>query len=367
MKRSYLIAAAVAIGVAGWIISGQMNGAKAPTAPVEAAVVEAGEAAAEKVQPLTSVRVRELVAMDRVNELVLFGRTEAVRMVNVKAETAGRIVALAVEKGQKVAKGTVIARIAMEDRKAQLAEAQALIEQRRIAYTAGQQLSQKAFRSRVKLAENKAQLESAKAALERIRLDIAHTAVRAPFGGIVEDLPVEIGDFVSIGSEVAHIVDLDPLLIVCEVSERDIAQVRIGIPAHARLVGDEVIAGEVRYVSRVGVSSTRTFRVEVAVDNAEGKLVEGLTVELRLPLGWVQAHRVSPAVLTLSDKGVVGVKAVGPGDVVEFHAVELIADTPEGVWLGGLPETLTLITVGQEFVRAGQKVKPVDEKAIGKL
>ncbi len=279
------------------------------------------------------------------------------------AETAGRVVARAVTKGQAVAKGAVIARIAMEDRKARLAEAEALLEQRRIAYAAARQLSEKAFRSRVKLAENKAQLESAKAALERIRLDIAHTTVHASFAGIVEDIPVEVGDYVGVGSEVARIVDLDPILVVGEVSERDVAKIKVGAPAHARLATGRELSGSIRYVSRVGVSATRTFRVEVAIDNADGSLVEGLTVEMRLPLGWVRAHRVSPAVLTLSDEGIVGIKAVDAEGVVRFHAVELIADTAEGVWLGGLPETLTVITVGQEFVRAGQKVKPVEEKA----
>ena len=37
----------------------------------------------------------------------------------------------------------------------------------------------------------------------------------------------------------------------------------------------------------------------------------------------------------------------------------MIAHTPDGVWLGGLPEEVTLITVGQEFVRAGQRVVPI--------
>ena len=360
MKPSYLIAAGVAVVVAGWIASGQMNGASQVAGP-EDLVNEAP--APDKAVALQAVRVRKLVAWDRVDELVLFGRTEAVRMVNIKAETAGRVTARAVAKGQRVAKGGVIARIAMEDRKARLTEAEALVEQYRIAFTAGQQLSEKAFRSRVKLAENKAQLESAKAALERIRLDIAHTTVRASFEGVVEDIPVEVGDYVGVGSEVAHIVDLDPMLIVGEVSERDVAKIKVGAPAHARMVTGEDLSGSVRYVSRVGIAATRTFRVEVAVENADGSLAEGLTAEMRLPLGWVKAHRISPAVLTLSDKGVVGIKAVDAEGVVVFHPVQLLADTPEGVWLGGLPEELTVITVGQEFVRVGQKVRSAEEKA----
>ena len=49
---------------------------------------------------------------------------------------------------------------------------------------------------------------------------------------------------------------------------------------------------------------------------------------------------------------------------MRFRAVELIDSTAKGIWLGGLPETVTMITVGQEFVKDGQKVKPVDEESL---
>ncbi|MBL6946526.1 MAG: efflux RND transporter periplasmic adaptor subunit, partial [Rhodospirillales bacterium] len=166
---------------------------------------------------------------------------------------------------------------------------------------------------------------------------------------------------VEVGSTVARVVDLDPILIVGSVAERNVSAVAVGTLGVVRLVTGEEVGGTVRYVSKVGAEETRTFRVEVEVDNPNGKIAEGLTTELRLPLGRVFAHRVSPAVLTLSDKGVVGIKAVGNGDVVEFFPAQLIADTPDGIWLGGLPEQLRLITVGQEFVRIGQHVVPVQE------
>ena len=72
---------------------------------------------------------------------------------------------------------------------------------------------------------------------------------------------------------------------------------------------------------------------------------------------------MSPSVLTLSDEGVVGIKSVGADGTVAFRPVTMIADTPDGIWLGGLPDEVTVITVGQEYVRAGQRVRPVPEEA----
>ena len=95
---------------------------------------------------------------------------------------------------------------------------------------------------------------------------------------------------------------------------------------------------------------------------ADGKFYEGLTTELRLLLGDTRAHRVSPAVLTLNDNGAMGIKAVNKKGSVVFHPVNVLEDTTEGVWVGGLPEKLTLITVGQEFVSAGQNVHTQHER-----
>ena len=211
----------------------------------------------------------------------------------------------------------------------------------------------------------KAALESAKATLAAIRLDIARTTVRAPIDGYIEMLSSHVGDYVQPGTVVATVVNLNPLRVVAWVSERQVANLKIGDAAWVLFPGDDALQGTVHYISRMGKSLTRTFRIEVWLDNPNSKFPEGLTAELRLIMGSARAHRVSPAVLTLDDKGVIGIKAVDEASAVVFHAVEILEDTTDGVWIGGLPERLTLITVGQEFVRAGQKVEAKKEALTG--
>ena len=355
MNRSILIAAALALGVAGWIMSGQFSGSEVQ--PSQSVVK------ASPTPPVFEVQVRTVLARERTKEIALFATTEADRAVRIRAETAGRVTTLGAAKGDRVKKGDVIVRFASEDRPARLVEAQARLAHYTLAYDAARKLSEKEFRSRVQLAEARSQLEAANAALAAIRNDIEHTVIRAPFDGILEDLAVEIGDYLGVGDEVARIVDLDPVLIVAEVSEREVGFVKVGAPARARLVTGKVLAGTVRFVSRVGTAPTRTFRVEVAAENPTLETGEGLTAELWLTTGRVRAHRVSPAVLTLSEDGVLGIKIVGPADRIVFHPVDIVADTPDGVWLAGLPERVDVVTVGHEFVRAGQIVRPRFEDA----
>ncbi len=88
--------------------------------------------------------------------MILRGHTEAIRKVDVKAETYGRVIELKVEKGDRVEKGAVLARLSPEDRPARLAEAKALRDQRKIEYQASDRLSKKGYRAETQLAGAKA-------------------------------------------------------------------------------------------------------------------------------------------------------------------------------------------------------------------
>ena len=70
----------------------------------------------------------------------------------------------------------------------------------------------------------------------------------------------------------------------------------------------------------------------------------------------MKAHRISPALLALDDSGGVGVRIVDARHVVQMVPVNVIKDDAQGVWVTGLPETATVITVGQELVGAGDRV-----------
>lgn len=351
MKKSIIWASLLAIAVFAWIGSGQFGGAKAPAAKSEKPA---------DVIKTASVRVQTIVAQQRFQELIMTGVTEASRKVTLRAETKGRIVAAPVREGQMVKTGTPVVRLAIDDRKARLAEAKARLNQYQIKYDAARQLAKRSFRSKVQFAESAAELKSAEASLANIELDIRRTEVRAPFEGVLESRSVEIGDFLDIGDPIASVVDLDPVLVVTEVTERDVGGISVGTVVQARLVTGVQVAGKVSQIATVATSETRTFRVEVTVDNPDRAISDGLTTEVKIPTQEITAHRVSPAILTLSDEGTVGIKTVNGESRVEFHRVEIKQDTPEGVWVIGLPATSRVITVGQEFVRVGDTVNIIE-------
>lgn len=367
MKRSYLIALIVAAAAALWLASPVVERLARPTADDagqgETKASAPAARAGDEAEPIR-VRVRRSVATPHVDHLILTGRTEPARQATLRAETAGRIVAIEAREGAMVERDEVIVRLDPADREARLAEAAALLEQRRIEYDAARKLSDKGFQSQTRLAEARADLEAAQAQQRRIALDIERTEIRAPFDGVLQARAVEIGDYVGIGDPVATFVDLDPLLAVAEVSEREISGVDRNAQATVRLVSGKRTSGPLRYVSSVGAEGTRTFRIEVELPNPDSGMPAGMTAEVRLPVRTVPAHAMSAAVLTLDDEGIVGVKSVDADDVVRFHPVEVVADGANGLWVAGLPAELRLITVGQEFVLPGQKVVPVPEDSV---
>jgi multidrug efflux system membrane fusion protein len=356
IKASYLIAAGIALALAGWMLSGQLGAGKSPSEPNGAG--NGPPMAAE----LPTVRVRELLAKPVERMIVVNGRTAPARTVTLRAETDGRVVELGPERGELVRAGDVLVRLDAREREAMVEQAQAALRMREIEYEAASQLGAKGFQSETRVAEAKANLETAQATLERARIQLDHTEIRAPFAGVLETRPVELGDFLDVGDEVAMVIDQDPFLMVGDVAQVDAGTLEPGMEGHAVLVTGQRVEGRLRYVASMADPGTRTFRVELEVPNPHGRFPANVSAELQLPLETIPAHEVPASALVLGDAGAIGVRSVDQADVVRFHPATVVRSSADAVWLAGLPERLRLITVGQGFVRAGETVTPVLEE-----
>ena len=355
LNTSWLLAALFLIAAALWLLTGTVEtGGEGRAAPAPAAASAEPEAAPK------SVRVVVSEAMQRQDVVAVTGHTAASRKVTLMAEADGPIAALPLERGAAVAEGDAIATIDPEDRKARLAEAEALLRQREAEYEAARKLNQRGYKGDIALAESAAQLDGARAAVKRMQIEMGNTLVAAPFGGVIEERPVELGSYVQAGDPIATIVDLDPLRVVGFVTERDVAGLKPGAPGEAVLPDGRTVPGTLAFISAVADEATRTFKVELEVPNADGALAEGLTAELRIPTGLHLAHKLSPALLSLADDGRIGVKVVEAGGVVRFLPVQILGNAdPDTLWVAGLPQRVTVITVGQEFVKEGETVEAV--------
>lgn len=350
--KSWFLPAGIIAIVTLWLLSGQIGGSEETSAAADASpAAEARDA----------VRVRTQSAEEVMRTIVVNGKTAPARIVRIAAETDGRVAYVGAERGASLERGDLIVRLDERDRAARLAQAQAILKQREVEFDARSRLKSDSYVSEAQLQEAVAMLETARAELTRAQLDLDYMHIRAPFAGALQARMVEVGDFVSRGDPIATYVDNRTIIVSANLSEFDATYVNVGDPAEARLATGETVRGRIRYVAPVADEATRTFAVELEVDNVDGKLRAGGTAELRIPAEAVFAHRVSPSLLTLDDAGNVGIKIINDRGEVEFIVADVALSSNDGVWLAGLPETATIITVGQGYVASGATVDAVHE------
>ena len=360
MKMNLSRTAAVGLVLAAvlWIGSGYLL-------PHETADSQAAVRAKEQTAKLFRVAVVETRSEQHSRKLILSGRTEADRKVMTVARTGGVLTELRVRRGQVVQKDQVLAILSDEAREAQVAQARALVAQRKSEFEARRRLVENGTMPRLELGNLEAQAKAAEAALSAAEAERDRGVVRAPWAGVVTDVPAEIGAsaFSMAGKEIAQIIALDPMLAVVEAAERNLGGIAVGAPAEIRLVTGHKVSGRVRFVSKSAAAATRTYRVEVEIANADGAIPDGITAEVALRMEPQTATRVPRSALTFSSSGALGVRAVDDTDTVQFVPVTVIEDDQANMWVSGIYAGSRVIVQGQDFVREGQKVAPVPAEA----
>jgi multidrug efflux system membrane fusion protein len=347
MKLSYRWALAILILASLWIASGVIFSSAKQTAT-----------AASPASQIPRVQTAVLAAIDRDAVLTVRGRTQALHSVELKAEVDGVVRAIHFEKGDRVKSGQVLCEIKLNDRAAKLDQARAMVTQTAKQHAVDLDLAKSGFRSTTQVDQSAAALEAAKASEQTMAIDLENTRIRAPFDGLVDDRFVDVGDYMRPGDKCALLIAPEPFLAVGQVSEREVSELKVGDPASATLVTGETAQGHIRFVASRADDTTRTFRIEVELPNHDGKLRVGVSADIHIPVKQVSAQKISPGILVLDDSGVVGVRAVRNG-IVRFLPVQIVSDGPDGMWVAGLPDNLTVITVGQSFVTDGERVKTV--------
>ena len=355
--QSLIYALSIFLLLSAWLASGFFSSNEQ---------MPAEQTAAPARSMIQKVRVRVPEVNRVIQEIVLNGRTEPARAVTLRAEVEGRVVAIASGKGSVVREGEIIVQLDERDRKARLAEAHALLKQRELEYEGIKKLQKNNLLSEIQLANIGAQLATSKAQVKRIELEISNTSVTAPFDGILDRLQVEEGSYLKVGDEIGRLLEQDPVIFVGYVSQQERHRLVLGDTGIAYLVTGMVVEGELRYIASEADPITRTFRVELQIPNPDKSLVSGITAEIRIPVRFVSAIQLSPALLSLSSDDVLGIKIVNSQDRVEFLPAQVVKSSAEGLWISGLPKEIRIITVGHGFVRAGDKVIPVNEQDIAK-
>ncbi len=358
INTSYLFAGGAVIAIALWFFVNSREASKAPPRPQTTVTAE---------QSILTVVYEPRTAEEHKNSFKLFGRTEANREVDVKAKTAGLVIAAPITEGRRVSKGTVICRQDIDARQAVLDQTKALLKSREADLNATSILVEKGYKSAIQIDAEKAAVDGARASVKQAEIELANITMLAPFAGVYEKQVAEIGDYLTPGQSCGRIVEMNPLIVAIDLTESQVGFIKNKQQAQIKLVTGETLTGKVRFIESKANASTRTFRTEIAVPNPAYALRGGVTATVSIQTGTTMAQHIPSKILTLDDDGSVGVRYLDRNDIVHFAAVKTIDEDANGVWVTGLPDTTRIITQGQDFVAIGTKVNPslADYKSIG--
>ena len=315
--------------------------------------------------PPVNVKTMEIAFESQfADAFVLPAVVEPNRVVTISAEVAARIERIPLEEGEPVDKGDLLIELNDELIRPQFDSAEAQVKRDEIEYERMQDLFQENATSRQDLDNAVVDLASSKAQLAEVRARLDRTEIFSPLTGVLNDLPVERGEYVGAGTPVAEVVDMAVVKVVVDVPERDIAFFAVGQEAGVLLDLDSEgrdgsVTGMITYINELADPQTRSTAMEIMLDNGDRTLRSGQIVRVRL------TRR------TLDDAILIPLRAVIPQE--EGYAVYVVVNSVaerRDIKLGiikddrvhvkeGLSPGQMLIVDGHRLVAPGQKVNIV--------
>jgi membrane fusion protein (multidrug efflux system) len=292
------------------------------------------------------------------------GTTRARRSVEIVPLEPGRVVAVNFRTGDKVAKGDVLVELDDDIERADLAEAEAVLAERRQAVARNSQLQRSNAVARAQLEQIVAQAAAAEAALDRARRRLADRAIRAPFAGVVGLTDVDPGARVEEGQAITTVDDLSEVEIEFSLPETLFAAIGAGqaVAAQSAAFPGRSFEGRVSAIDTRVDEVSRSFRVRAVVPNQEGALPAGMFMFLSLVLSEAEA-------VTVPEEAVIAQAAETYVYVVEDGVAELrtvaTGQRQDGriAILDGVRDGEMVVTRGTQRLRDGAAVKVLNEPA----
>ena len=384
---SIIIAIIVCAGIAGFIFRNDLN---AYLNPQDVIIEETNEISPEikekkiNKQKAVSVLVQKSNEQEVTNGILLRGQTEAFKSVQVKAETSGSVISQPIRKGTFVKNGELLCELEVGTKSDVLSEAKvalalsldeldASIHQYELRVQAAER--QKSLLKRgvgteaaveaAELSASSAETQSlskrqavanVEARINRATTELNNTKIVAPFDGLLESDTAEYGDFMQTGAPCGTLLALNPIKLIGYATETQVSKIEVNTTAGARLISGDTVSGTVSFISRSADPTTRTFLVETTVPNENYEIREGSTADIYISLSGAKGHLLPQSSLTLNSSGVLGVR-IALNDKAKFIPINIIRDAEEGVWVTGLPDTVDVIIVGQEYVTDNSNIK----------
>ncbi|PTX64138.1 RND family efflux transporter MFP subunit [Kordia periserrulae] len=216
--------------------------------------------------------------------LELQGSVDTKKNIVITPEYNGILKQVFVKEGQQVSKGQILARIDDGGLGQQVAQLQIQADLAKTTYERQKRLWDQKIGSEIQFLQAKSAYEAQQKAVDQLKTQLAKTAVKAPFSGVIDDVITEQGSVVAAGqSPLIRIVNLRDMYIEAVIPEKYITSVTEGkdVEVYFPVLGKEIPA-KIRQAADFIDPNNRTFKVEIAVPNKDGNIKPNLTAKLKI-------------------------------------------------------------------------------------
>ena len=332
----------------------------------------ARQAADQPAVRVVNVEVTPVAPVEFTGFIRVTGEVEAMSDVTISAEETGRIERFHVRKGQSVVRGQSIAKLEDDLLAAQVEEARASAQLAQEEYERQRQLwEEEGIGTELTYLRRKYQAEIAAARLAQLESRLERTVIRAPLSGILDDRYLEPGEMAIPGAPIARIVSIDKVKIAAGVPERFARFVEPGDDAVVTfdIFPQREFLGQVNFVGTSVNQDSRTFPIEIVLDNAGGIMKPAMVANLL-----VQRERLSDVIVVpqqvvlRSADGYKVFLATARGDHYVARARTVVLGPVSGnsvVIEEGLEVGDLLITLGQQLVDDNSRIRIVNSAQPG--
>lgn len=302
---------------------------------------------------LMPVETVTMVSGDFEDYIRLSGTVEAIDDATISSESSGRILSIS-NRGDQVRRGDVIARLDDRVIRAQYDASTTAYELAEDTFNRLESLYADSIISTQDFRSARAQRDQAKAQLELTNKHLLDSQIAAPFNGRIEERFVRSGELVNPGQPVVRLVNTDAIRILAGIPERFSGEIKEGseVEVNIRALGIEPIESRVAYSGNVIDPDTRTYTVEVELNNPEGIIKPDMIVELQVKRSTLQNVLIIPRTAVLRDEEGTSVFISRTENGVKY--AELVNVTT-GMSSGSVIQILSGLEEGDEVVVSGMR------------
>jgi membrane fusion protein (multidrug efflux system) len=292
---------------------------------------------------------------------------EAERHVTVHAESTGRIIKLAIEEGDKVKKGQLLARIKYEAQSSGLDRAETSFERVRADYENVKALYQRNVASKDELNAARVAYENARIDVRDRERDVRNTRVLAPFAGTVTERFVSEGSFIASGQQLLSVTDFDTLVARVYVPEKELDRIKVGQPASVvgKAAKGRLGTGTVRRVAPIVDPTTGTVKLTVGLPpelaGGEAGFLPGMYAEVTLTTERREDALLVPKQAVVHDEEDTFVFVVEGDRARRTRVKPGFSDAEKVEILEGLDVGMEIVVAGQSGLKEGALIGRVDE------